>query len=141
MRELLYEKTVGLQYIAVIMGVFALLALGLAVVGVYSVMAFMVAQRTHEIGVRIALGASRGDVMRLAVGQAARLTGAGVIVGLVLATGLGRLMEAGLLGIVSSDARVAFGFAAMLVLSALAAGYLPARRATAIDPIVALRSE
>ncbi|MEP6915667.1 MAG: ABC transporter permease, partial [Acidobacteriota bacterium] len=141
MRELLYEKTVGLQYIAAIMGVFAVLALGLAVVGVYSLMAFMVAQRTHEIGVRIALGASRGDVMRLAVGQAARLTCAGAMIGLVLASALGRLMEAGLLGIVSSDARVSFGFAAMLVLSALAAGYLPARRATAIDPIVALRSE
>ncbi|MEP6593135.1 MAG: ABC transporter permease, partial [Acidobacteriota bacterium] len=140
MRQVLYERTVGLQYIAAIMGVFAVLALGLAVVGVYSLMAFLMAQRAHEIGVRIALGASRGDVMRLAVGQAARLTCAGAAVGLVLATALGRLMEAGLLGIVSGDARVSFGFAGMLVLSALAGGYLPARRAAAIDPMAAVRS-
>jgi ABC-type antimicrobial peptide transport system permease subunit len=110
-------------------------------VGVYSLMAFVVAQRTHEIGVRMALGATRRDVLRLAVGQAARLTCAGAVVGLALATALGRVMEAGLLGIVASDARVSLGVAAVLIASALAAGYMPARRATAIDPIVALRTE
>jgi putative ABC transport system permease protein len=141
MRERLRLKTIGLQYVAVVMAVFGGLALLLAIVGVYSLMAFVVAQRTHEIGVRIALGATRGDVLRLAVGQTARLTGAGALLGLVLATALGRLMEAGLLGVVSSDARLSIGFAAVLALAALAAGYIPARRATAIDPIVALRAE
>ena len=141
MRERLRLRTIGLQYVAVVMAVFGGLALLLAIVGVYSLMAFVVAQRTHEIGVRIALGATRGDVLRLAVGQTARLTAAGALLGLVLATALGRLMEAGLLGVVSSDARLSIGFAAVLVLAALAAGYIPARRATAIDPIVALRAE
>ncbi len=141
MRERLRLRTIGLQYVAVVMAVFGGLALLLAVVGVYSLMAFVVAQRTHEIGVRIALGATRGDVLRLAVGQTARLTAAGALLGLVLATALGRLMEAGLLGVVSSDARLSIGFAAVLVLAALAAGYIPARRATTIDPIVALRAE
>jgi ABC-type antimicrobial peptide transport system permease subunit len=104
-------------------------------------MAFVVAQRTHEIGVRIALGATRRDVMRLAVGQTIRLTAVGALLGLLLATALGRLMEAGLLGVVSSDARLSIGVAAVLVLAALAAGYGPARRASAIDPILALRAE
>ena len=141
MRERLRLRTIGLQYVAVVMAVFGGLALLLAIVGVYSLMAFVVAQRTHEIGVRIALGATRRDVLRLAVGQTARLTAAGALIGLVLATALGRLMEAGLLGVIASDARLSIGFAAVLGLAALAAGYIPARRATAIDPIVALRAE
>lgn len=139
MREVLRVKTIGLQYVAVIMAVFGGLALVLAVVGVYSLMAFLVAQRTHEIGVRIALGATRRDVLRLAVGQTARLTVAGTLLGFVLATALGKLMEAGLLGVVSSDARISVGFAIVLVAAALAAGYIPARRAAGIDPIIALR--
>jgi putative ABC transport system permease protein len=141
MRVVLHEKTIGLQYVAVIMAVFAGLALVLAVVGVYSVMAFMVTQRTHEIGVRIALGASRGDVLRLAVAQAARMTAIGVVLGFALSLALGRLMEAGLLGIVSSDARISVLFAMVLIASALLAGYLPARRATGIDPMIAMRAE
>jgi putative ABC transport system permease protein len=141
MRERLRVKTIGLQYVAVVMAAFGGLALLLAVVGVYSLMAFVVAQRTHEIGVRIALGATRRDVMRLAVGQTIRLTAVGALLGLLLATALGRLMEAGLLGVVSSDARLSIGVAAVLVLAALAAGYGPARRASAIDPILALRAE
>jgi len=141
MHEQLRLRTIGLQYVAVVMAVFGGVALLLAIVGVYSLMAFVVAQRTHEIGVRIALGATRGDVLRLAVGQTARLTAAGALIGLVLATALGRLMEAGLLGVIAADARLSIGFAAVLGLAALAAGYIPARRATAIDPIVALRAE
>jgi ABC-type antimicrobial peptide transport system permease subunit len=100
-----------------------------------------VAQRTHEIGVRMALGATRSDVMRLTVGQAGRLTAVGVVVGSLLAVALGRLIEAGLLGIVSSDYRMVAGFGALLIATALLAGYVPARRAAAIEPIVALRAE
>jgi putative ABC transport system permease protein len=140
-REVLDERTIGLQYVAAIMLVFGIFALVLAVVGVYSVMAFMVAQRTHEIGVRMALGATRSDVMKLTVGQAGRLTLAGVVIGGLLAVALGRLIEAGLLGIVSSDYRMIAGFGLLLVATALIAGYLPARRAAAIEPIVALRAE
>jgi putative ABC transport system permease protein len=141
LRTRLHERTIGLQYIAGIMVVFGGLALVLSVVGIYGVMAYMVTQRTHEIGVRIALGATRRDVMRLTVGQTGRLTAVGVALGLVLSVGLMRLIEAGLLGVTSGDPRLTAAFAAVLVLAALTAGYLPARRATSIDPMVALREE
>jgi putative ABC transport system permease protein len=139
--QLMHERTIGLQYIAAIMTVFGLFALILALVGVYGVMAYLVAQRTHEIGVRMALGATRSDVMRLTVGQTGRLTAVGVVVGSLLAVALGRLIEAGLLGIVSSDYRMVAAFGTLLIATALLAGYLPARRAAAIEPIVALRAE
>jgi putative ABC transport system permease protein len=141
MRRALKERTIGLQYLSAVMAAFALLALVLAVVGLYAVMAYLVAQRKHEIGVRIALGAAPGDVVRLTVGQAARLTLVGAAIGFGLSVVLSRLMEAGLLGIASSDARVSMLFAAVLITTALLAGYLPARRAASIDPIIALRNE
>jgi putative ABC transport system permease protein len=141
MRVRLKERTVGLQYLAAIMTVFGGLALFLAAVGLYAVIAYLVAQRRHEIGLRIALGATAANIVRLTVGQAARLTLLGAAIGLVLSVGLSRLMEAGLLGIASSDARVFAGFAAVMILTALLAGYLPARRAATIDPMVALRAE
>ena len=123
------------------MSIFGTLALMLAIVGVYGVMAYFVTQRTHEIGVRMALGATARDVVRLTVGQAGRLTAIGVGLGLLLSFALGRLIEAGLLGAATSDARLTAGLAAVLILAALAAGYIPARRAAAIDPVVALRAE
>ena len=141
MRVALHERTIGLQYIAAIMGVFGGLALLLAVVGVYSVMAFIMAQRTHEIGVRIALGAARADVLRLTVGHAARMAGTGIVIGLLLTAGVGWVMNAALQGVFSTDLRLSFGFAMVLLLSALAAGYLPGRRATRIDPLIALRAD
>jgi ABC-type antimicrobial peptide transport system permease subunit len=123
------------------MGTFAGLALILALLGLYAVMTFLVAQRVHEIGVRIALGATAADVTRLTLGDAARLTSIGVAIGLVLAVALGRAMEAGLLGLVSSDVKVSSGLALALAVTAIGASYLPARRAAAVDPIVALRNE
>jgi putative ABC transport system permease protein len=141
MRQQLSDRTIGLQYITVIMAVFGGIALVLAIVGVYGVMAYLISQRTHEIGVRIALGASSADVLRLTVGQAWRLTAVGVAFGLLLAAALSRLIEAGLLGVVPTDARMLAGFAAVLVMAALVAGYVPARRATVIDPVIALREE
>jgi putative ABC transport system permease protein len=141
MQQLLAEKTIGLQYVAAVMAVFAALALILAVLGLYAVMTYLVAQRVREIGVRMALGATRSDVTRLTLRQAARLTIVGVALGLALALALGRAMEAGLLGIVSSDARLTAALALVLGVTALAASYLPARRAASIDPIVALRNE
>ena len=139
MREALEERTLGLQFIAAVMTVFGGIALMLSAVGVYSVMAYFITQRTHEIGVRIALGATPGDVLRLTVGQTGQLTVLGVFLGVMLSVILGRLVEAGLLGTASSDVRMIGGFAAVLVIAALAAGYIPARRAAAIDPIAALR--
>ena len=141
MRQALHERTIGLQYVAAIMGVFGALALVLAVVGVYSLMAYIMSQRAHEIGVRIALGAGRGDVLRLTVGQAARMGGLGVAVGLLLATGVGRVMDATLEGVFASDIRLSLAFGAILLLSAVAAGYVPGRRATRIDPLIALRAD
>jgi len=141
MRQALKERTVGLQYLAAIMGAFGGLALLLAAVGLYAVISYLVAQRRHEIGLRIALGASRADVVRLTVGQALNLTAIGTVIGLALSIALSRLMEAGILGIATSDARIFAVFAAVLVGAALLAGYLPARRAAAIDPMIALRAE
>ena len=141
LRAALGERTLGLQYIAVVMGVLGALALVLAAGGVYGVMAYMVAQRAHEIGVRIALGATRADVMKLTVSHTVRLAAVGVALGIALSVLLGRVIEWGLLGTASVDARVVAALGAVLSLSALAAGYIPARRAASIDPICTLRGE
>jgi putative ABC transport system permease protein len=141
MRRALHERTIGLQYLAAIMTVFAGIALLLASVGLYALVSYLVAQRRHEIGVRIALGASSAQVVRLTIGQAFRLTLAGTVIGLLLSMALNRLIQAGLLGMGSNDARIFGAFAAVLIGTALVAGYLPARRAAAIDPMVALRTE
>jgi ABC-type antimicrobial peptide transport system permease subunit len=102
-------------------------------------MAYLVSQRRHEIGVRVALGATRRDVLGLVVGQAWRLTAIGVGAGVVLALALTRLIEAGLVGIIAGDARFIALLAFVLGAAGVVAAYVPARRATAIDPIMALR--
>lgn len=139
MQEGLADRTIGLQYVAAIMAVFGAIALVLAVVGVYSLMAFMIAQRTHEIGVRIALGATRRNVLSLTVRQSAAMALWGVAIGLALSFGVGRTLGSLLAGVVSGDLRVSLGLAAVLLIAAVAAAYVPARRATSIDPILALR--
>ena len=141
MRQVLHERTIGLQYLSAVMTVFGTLALLLAAVGLYAVIAYLVAQRRHEIGLRIALGATSVDVMRLTIGQALRLTLVGTLIGGALSIALSRVMEAALLGIASRDTLVLGTFAAILIGAALLAGYLPARRAAAIDPMIALRAE
>ena len=141
MRQVIKERTVGIQFVAGVMGTFAGLALILAILGLYAVMTYLVTMRVHEIGVRMALGATARDVTRLAMGQALRLTIVGVMIGLGLAVARGRLMEAGMLGIVSSDVRMSAVLAAALAAVAIGASYLPARRAAAVDPIRALRAE
>ena len=141
LRDALRELTLGLQYIATVMGVLGALALVLAAGGVYGVMAYMVAQRAHEIGVRIALGATRADVVKLTVSHTVRLAAIGVALGITLSVLLGRVIEWGLLGTASVDARIVAALAAVLSFSALAAGYIPARRAASIDPICTLRGE
>jgi len=140
LRAALGERTLGLQYIAAVMGVLGTLALILAAGGVYGVMAYMVAQRAHEIGVRIALGATRADVMKLTVSHTVRLAAAGVALGIALSLLLGRVIEWGLLGTATVDARIVAALGAVLSLSALAAGYIPARRAASIDPIGTLNN-
>ena len=119
----------------------AILALVLALVGVYAVMAYSVSRRTHEVGVRMALGARRQDVMRLVLRQGVVLGILGIALGLMIAPLLTGSLAAWLFGVSPFDWR-SFTFVPLaLLIAALAATYLPARRATRVDPLVALRSE
>jgi len=122
-------------------GAFASIALLLAAVGIYGVMAFAVAQRTHEIGVRMALGATRREVVTLIVRGGMRMALIGIFIGLVGAYGLGRLMHTTLYGIQSTDFGSLLVVAALLLTVALIACWLPARRSARIDPMQALRRE
>jgi ABC-type antimicrobial peptide transport system permease subunit len=120
---------------------FGLLALAIAALGLYAVTAYGVAQRTQEIGVRMALGAAGGSVIRLVVTQSLGATAAGVLAGVVIALGLGRAVSALLFDVRPADAASVGGAIAVLLVVAAAAAWLPARRAASIDPMVALRSE
>ncbi len=124
-----------------LVGAFGLLGLLLASVGLYGVMSYAVAARTREIGVRKALGAERRDVLRLIAGQAMRLTLLGIGAGLALAFVATRVLQRFLFGIGASDPLTFFSVALLLTLVALLACFLPARRATKVDPLVALRHE
>ena len=124
-----------------LLSLFAGLALALACVGIYGVMAYLVAQRAHEIGIRMALGADRKAVLGLIVGQGLKLSLAGVAAGLLLAAGLSRFLSTVLYGVGTTDAPTFIGVAALLLALAAAASYLPAWRASRVDPVTALRAE
>jgi putative ABC transport system permease protein len=135
------QSTIGLQFIAGIMAALGVLALVLAVGGVYGVMSYRVSQRTLEIGVRVALGASRADVLRLTLGQALRLAAIGLPLGAGLGWGASRALGSALRGAVVFEPLVLASVAALLATAALAAAFVPARRALAVDPARALRAE
>jgi putative ABC transport system permease protein len=141
MDQLLAGSLSRSRFTMLVLGVFAALALVLACVGIYGVIAFSVTQRTQEFGIRMALGANRGDVFRLVLGHGARLALLGIGFGIVVALIVTRLMATLLFGISATDPLTFTAVALLLALVAFAACYIPARRATRVDPIVALRYE
>jgi predicted permease len=134
-------RTVGIQFVAGLIATFAAIGLFLSAIGIYGVMAYAVNQRTREIGVRMALGATAREVMGMTLRNAVALAGAGIAIGLVAAFGLGKLLAANLFGVVQLDVVTFAVFASVLAIVAVVAGSVPARRAMRVDPISALRAE
>lgn len=124
-----------------LLAIFAALGLILAAVGVYGVMSYLVSQRTHEIGIRVALGAQQRHVLALVLGHGARLAGLGVAIGTAIALVFARLMSSFLFGVAPTDALTFLSVIVFLLFIALFASYIPARRAMRVDPMVALRYE
>jgi putative ABC transport system permease protein len=140
--ERLMEKSVApRRFNLLLLGVFALVGLALAAVGLYGVMSFTVTQRTREIGVRMALGAQRADVLRLVVGEGVKLALIGALLGLGGALALTRLMKTLLFGVSATDPLTFIVIEAVLIIVALLACWIPARRAASMDPLVSLRVE
>jgi putative ABC transport system permease protein len=141
MDALLSDSLSPRRFSAVLIGVFAILALALAAVGIYGVMSYTVSQRTQEIGIRMALGAQPGNVQSMILGHSVKLTLIGVGLGLAGAFALVRFLTSLLFGVGAFDAVTFVGVPVLLAAVAIAASYLPARRAVRVDPIVALRYE
>jgi putative ABC transport system permease protein len=139
--DILAREASTRRFNAVLISIFASLALVLAVTGVYGVLSYSVSQRTHEVGIRMALGAGRGDVLRLFIGQGMRLVFLGLVIGLGGAFALTRLMSSLLFGVSTTDIATFVFVGVGLTLVGVFACYLPARRATRVDPLVALRYE
>jgi predicted permease len=136
-RESLARRRFAMQLLTL----FAIVALGLATIGIYGVMAYLVSQGTRELGIRLALGATPGNIVWLIGRQTATLAGLGVVIGVVTALGLTRFMESLLFEVDATDPVTFCGIAMFLALVAMLAGYVPARRAARTDPVVSLRSE
>jgi predicted permease len=141
MQELMSASVSTQWFSMIILGAFAALALLLSSLGIYGVISYLVGEQSREIGIRMALGAQRGDVLRLVLGSGVRMALAGIAVGLVAAWGLTRLMSKLLYGVTATDPLTFALVSALLILVALIACYVPARRAMSVDPIVALRYE
>jgi ABC-type antimicrobial peptide transport system permease subunit len=141
LQELVDDSMARTSFTLVMLGIAAAVALFLGAVGIYGVISYVVSQRTREIGVRMALGAEKADVSRMVLKQASLLALGGVLIGLLAAAGLTRLMSSLLFGVSPVDPVTFGGVAATLALIALLASYLPARRASSVDPVVALRFE
>jgi putative ABC transport system permease protein len=141
MQQVLANSIQTQRFSMFVLGAFAILAVALAAVGIYGVMSYVVAQRTHEIGIRIALGARLENILLLVLKNALRMTIVGIFLGAVGAFALTRLMKSLLFGVMPTDLPTFVVVCLSLVVVALVACYLPARRATKVDPLVALRYE
>jgi ABC-type antimicrobial peptide transport system permease subunit len=141
MRAQIHESLFVERIVAVLSAAFGLLATLLAAIGLYGVMSYAVSLRTREIGIRVALGAERRTVLLMVLKEVAVLAALGVAVGLPSAYGLGRLVESQLYGLTARDPLTFTLATAVLLVSAMLAGYMPAARATRVDPLVALRYE
>ena len=141
LEQVIHEEAVGLNYMAVLMGVFGVLALVLSAMGVYALMAYSVTERMHEIGVRIALGARSNHVLSAVMMRASVTMLIGLVIGCGMAFALARLLASLVYGITATDPLTFAGNALVLAVAATVASYIPARRATKVDPMVALRYE
>jgi putative ABC transport system permease protein len=141
MDEIISGSIANRWFSMILLGAFAGVALLLSGIGIYGVISYLVGQQTREIGIRMALGAQRKDVLRLILGNGARMALLGVAIGIVAALGLTRLMAKMLYGVSATDPITFIVVALVLVVVALAACYIPARRAMRVDPLVALRYE
>jgi putative ABC transport system permease protein len=141
MEQQITEQTSGVRASAISMTTYALIALFLAVSGIYAIISYSVALRTHEIGVRMALGANRAAVLKMTLAEAARVGIIGLGIGIPAAWGLIRLMSSVLFGVIQADAATFAWLVVIMGASSLAAGYVPALRAARVDPLTALRNE
>ena len=141
MNQLISATTAEPRFYSRMLGSFSAIALLLASLGIYGVMAYSVAQRTREIGIRVALGAQRRDIFRSVMVRSAVLVSSGVALGLAGASGVTRVLQKLLFDVTPTDAATFTAVSVLLILVALAATYIPARRATSVDPMVALRYE
>jgi putative ABC transport system permease protein len=139
MKQVIAKSIARPRFNTLLLTIFASVALVLASVGLYGVMNYSATQRTHEVGIRMALGATRVDIMRLVVGNGMMLTLTGIVIGVLASWALTRVMANLLFGVTATDLPTFAGVSAVLAAVALVANYIPARRATRVNPIIALR--